>query len=143
MTKRTRRRPNRADQVPAGDGFSPRQQEEINRAISIARRESGLDYVVYVGSANGDARGFAARVLGRLPDARRTVVVFVDPAAHALEIVTGENARRYVDDRACALAAAAMTSAFVAGDLAGGIANGVIMLGEQARRPPSLHLDTP
>jgi hypothetical protein len=41
------------------------------------------------------------------------------------------------------LATASMTSAFAAGDLSGGIANGIVLLGEQARHPRSLHLDNP
>jgi uncharacterized membrane protein YgcG len=36
-----------------------------------------------------------------------------------------------------------MTSAFQAGDLSGGIANGVLSLAEYARVPRSLHTDTP
>jgi uncharacterized membrane protein YgcG len=36
-----------------------------------------------------------------------------------------------------------MTSAFQAGDLSGGIANGVLALAEHARVPKSLHTDLP
>jgi uncharacterized membrane protein YgcG len=36
-----------------------------------------------------------------------------------------------------------MTTAFSAGDLAGGIVSGVQMLGEHSRHPRSLHVDTP
>ena len=36
-----------------------------------------------------------------------------------------------------------MTTAFAGGDLAGGIATGVRMLGDHARAPKTLHTDTP
>lgn len=121
--------------MPAGEAFSPRQQAEINRAIEIARRETKLDYVVYVGAANKDPRLHARRLLAKLPDPAQSVLVLVDPAARRLEIVVGKEAARRVDERASSLAIAAMTSAFAAGDLAGGIANGVILLGEHARQP--------
>jgi uncharacterized membrane protein YgcG len=125
--------------VAAGDAFSARQRDEIERAIDIARRETGLEFAVYVGAANADPRAFARRLLAELPDPGRSVLVVVDPASRRLEIISGVVAGRVVDSRACSLAAATMTSAFAAGDLVGGIANGVILLGEQARRPPSLH----
>jgi uncharacterized membrane protein YgcG len=126
--------------VLAGDAFSPRQREEITRAITGALRQSGLHYSVYVGQAEGPARAYAlarhAELAGAAPD---SVLVFVDPAARQLEIVTGSRARRWLDDRACALAAMSMTSAFAAGNLAGGIAQGLQVLAEHARHPQSLH----
>ena len=47
--------------------------------------------------------------------------------------------RRRLDDRSTGLAAMTMTSAFQAGDLSGGIANGIIALAEHAQAPRSLH----
>ena len=70
------------------------------------------------------------------------MLVAVDPAARRLEIVTGGEVRRRLDDRSCALAAVSMTSAFEAGDLAGGIGHGVRSLAEHARTPPTLHTET-
>jgi uncharacterized membrane protein YgcG len=73
--------------------------------------------------------------------ADQAVLVAVDPGARRLEIVTGPGVRRRLDDRAAALAAMTMTSAFQAGDLSGGIANGILALAEHAHVPPSLHTD--
>jgi uncharacterized membrane protein YgcG len=126
--------------VLAGEAFSPRQREEIVRAIQAAQRQSGLNYSVYVGPADGPVRVYARRRHSELgPEAPDSVLVFVDPAARQLEIVTGSRARRWLDDRACALAAMSMTSAFAAGNLAGGIAQGLQVLAEHARHPQSLH----
>ncbi|HKA69382.1 MAG TPA: DUF5130 family protein [Actinomycetes bacterium] len=129
--------------MPAGEAFSPGQQEQINRAIELAGREGGLQFAVYVGATDGDAR-VAARALHRqMPNRSRAVLIYVDPARRALEIVTGTEATRVLDDRACSLAALAMTSTFAAGDLSGGIADGLRLLGEYAHRPPVLHLEQP
>jgi uncharacterized membrane protein YgcG len=130
--------------VPAGDAFSERQQEDVVRAIRLARQQSALPVSVYVGTLDGDSRAMAQKLHGALgDDASQSVLVAVDPGARRLEIVTGPEARRRVDDRAAGLAAIAMTSAFQAGDLSGGIANGVLSLAEYARVPRSLHTDTP
>lgn len=114
------------------------------RAIRLARRESRLPVSVYVGTLEGDSRASALRLHGALGDAAAaTVLVAVDPGARRLEIVTGTQVGRRLDDRAAALAAMTMTSAFQAGDLAGGISSGVLALAEHARVPRSLHTDQP
>jgi hypothetical protein len=127
--------------VPAGDAFSQRQHDEIVRAIRLAEQESRLPVSVYVGALEGDSRPAALRLHGALPDAPSTVLVAVDPGSRRLEIVTGSVVRRRVDDRACTLASLSMTSAFEAGDLAGGIVQGVGLLAEHAHVPPTLHTE--
>ena len=129
--------------VPAGDAFSERQQEDIVRAIRLARQQSQLSVSVYVGTLEGDTRAMALRLHGAIgKDSGRSVLVAVDPGARRVEIVTGLDVRRRLDDRAAGLAAMTMTSAFQGGDLAGGIANGVLALAEHAHVPKSRHTDS-
>jgi uncharacterized membrane protein YgcG len=126
--------------VPAGDAFSQRQNDDIVRAIRLAQQQSNLPVSVYVGTLEGDPRDEAMLLHGALgamaPD---SVLVAVDPGSRRLEIVTGPEVRRRLDDRSTGLAAMAMTSAFQGGDLSGGIANGIISLAEHAQAPRSLH----
>jgi uncharacterized membrane protein YgcG len=130
--------------VPAGDAFSERQQDDVVRAIRLARKQSQLPVSVYVGTLEGDTRAMALQLHAALGDDRDdTVLVAVDPAARRVEIVTGNAVRRRLDDRSAALAAMTMTSAFQAGDLSGGIASGVLALAEHAQAPKSLHTDQP
>lgn len=128
--------------MPGGEAFSANQQEQINRAVDIAERESELQFSVYVGATDGayaDTRA-AARALHReIPARSRAVLIYVDPARRALEIVTGTEASRVLGERACSLAALTMTSTFAAGDLAGGIVDGLRVLGEYAHQPRVLH----
>jgi uncharacterized membrane protein YgcG len=65
--------------------------------------------------------------------------VLVDPTAHLLEIVTGTEAHRVLDDAEVKLAALTMQTAFATGDLVGGITRGVQQLAEHARRPQLRH----
>jgi uncharacterized membrane protein YgcG len=124
--------------------LSARQQDDVVRAIRLARQQSQLPVSVYVGTLEGDSRATALQLHGALGDeAASTVLIAVDPGARRVEVVTGSDARRRLDDRAAGLAAMTMTSAFQAGDLSGGITSGVLALAEQAQTAKSLHTDTP
>lgn len=128
--------------MPAGKPFTPSQARDIERVLDTARHETGLRFSVYVGEAQGDARDHARRRHAMLQEPSRAVLVFVEPAARRLEIVTGSEARRRVDDGVCALAAMSMTTAFSVGDLTGGIVAGVSTLADHARQAPIAH-ETP
>ena len=110
--------------------------------VAAAERQSGLTFSVYVGSWKGGREGIEG-MLSTLPDPDRSVMVAVDPDGRHLEIVTGRLARIAVDDRACGLAGLSMTSSFSAGDLMGGLRDGLSVLGEQGRRMRVAHLDQP
>lgn len=126
--------------MPAGDAFSGGQVQAIERAIEQAHAESGLTYSVFVGDVEGDLREQGRQLMGALgADAASAVVVVIDPAQRRLEILTGAQAARHLDDRATALGAMSMTSSFTAGDLAGGIVAGLHTLSEHARHPRTLH----
>jgi Domain of unknown function (DUF5130) len=123
-------------QVPSGEAFTNDQIREIDRVVATARAETGLVFSVYVGGADGDIRD-AAEGLHALHGslAPRTVLVMISPGDKLMEIVTGEESSRRLSDRACALAALSMTTAFAGGDLVGGIVTGVRMLAEAAGKP--------
>jgi uncharacterized membrane protein YgcG len=126
--------------VPAGKAFSTRQVDEIERAIAQADQSSGLNFSVYVGEVAGNLRDFGRQLLGALgPDADTAVLVVVDPTARCLEVLTGRQAAYHLDDRATALGALSMTTSFTAGDLRGGIVDGLRTLAEHARQPRTLH----
>ena len=128
--------------MPAGKAFSGRQVEDIERAIAQANQASGLRFSVYVGDVSGELRPFGRRLLAVLgPDADNAVVVVVDPTARRLEILTGKQAAYHLDDRATALGALSMTTSLSAGDLRGGIVDGLRTLAEHARQPRTLHAD--
>lgn len=121
----------------AGDPgpFTDSQIRDISRGCTTASSETGLHFSVYVGPVEGEIRDHAERLhagLGAL--AARGVLVLVSPGDRQLEIVTGKDSSRRLSDRACALAALSMTTAFAGGDLVGGIVTGLLMLGEAAGR---------
>lgn len=121
--------------MPSGEAFTAEQEREISRACATATSETGIHHSVYVGPAEGDVRDHAERLhaaLGRA--AGNSVLIYVAPGERQLEIVTGKTCMRRVTDRACALAALSMTTAFSGGNLVGGIVTGVRMLSESAGR---------
>lgn len=125
--------------MPAGEAFTFDQRGSIERARGEAGASSGLSFHVYVGASGGEPREAARRLHRSLPTETSAVLVMVDPQARALEVVTGAEAHRLLDDSACSLVALSMQGAFAAGDLAGGIVHGLHQLGEHARHPESLH----
>ncbi|MGW3350366.1 DUF5130 family protein [Nonomuraea rubra] len=114
-------------------GLTAAQGDDVRKALHTAERRSGLRFGVFLGEPVGGRRHFAERLHAALgSEAGDAVVVFVDPAGRAIEIVTGENARRRLSDSACRLTAMSMATAFSAGDLIGGLLYGIGALGEQA-----------
>jgi hypothetical protein len=115
--------------------FNARQLSRIDEALTMASRETELYYTVYVGALDVPVRGHAERLhadLGAI--APYAVLLAISPGQRQLEIVTGAVSGLRLPDRACALAALSMTASFGAGDLAGGIVNGLRMLSDQAGR---------
>jgi hypothetical protein len=128
--------------VRAGDAFNDAQRAELERVVANADRLTGLSFLLHVGRLDGGRAGAEALLAGSGDRAADTVLVAVDPASRDLHIVTGSRAAARIDDRTCALAALAMTSAFAAGDLVGGIRDGVTLLANHGRAGAVRHLDT-
>ena len=128
-------------QVPAGEAFTGRERYDIDKAIRDAETVSRFEFSVFVGASEGETRPFAERLHATLTAPERSVLVMVDPAARILEIVTGSEVRRDLDDNEVNLAALAMQTAFAAGDLVGGITQGLMMLAEHARTPQMRHAE--
>ena len=120
--------------MAAGDGLTDSQRHEIDRAIRDAETLSRLEFSVFVGRSEGESRPFAERLHAALTAPDRSVLVLVDPGARLLEVVTGADAQRVLDDAQVRLAVLTMQTAFAEGDLVGGITRGVHHLAEHARR---------
>ena len=127
--------------MPGGDTFTPRERYDLDRAIRQAETVCRYEFSVFVGSAESESRPFAERLHSTLTAPERSVLVMVDPTARILEIVTGAEVRRDLEDGEVHLAALTMQSAFAAGDLVGGIISGLQLLAEHARKPRMLHAE--
>jgi uncharacterized membrane protein YgcG len=121
--------------------FSQAERFEIDKAIRDAETVCRFEFSVFVGSAEGEARPFAERLHAVLAAPDRSVLVMVDPSARIVEVVTGSEVRRVLDDPEVQLAVLSMQTAFAAGDLVGGITQGLLLLAEHARRPRMLHAE--
>ncbi len=119
-----------------GSPFTLKQLERLDEALTMASRETGINFSVYVGRLAGDSRATAEALHPRMgAKAANGVLLAVDPGGRVLEIVTGQESVKRLPDRSCALAALSMTAAFGSGDLVGGIVNGLRMLSDQAGHP--------
>lgn len=127
--------------MPGGEAFTGGERHDIDKAIRDAETISRHEFSVFVGTSEGETRPFAERLHAALSAPERSVLVMVDPGRRIVEIVTGAEVRRDLDDHAVHLAALAMRQAFAAGDLVGGICQGVTMLAEHARAPHRRHAE--
>lgn len=128
-------------QVSAGEAFTPSERHDIDRAIRDAETVSRFEFSVFVGGSEGETGPFARRLHSALTAPERSVLVMVDPSARIVEIVTGAQVRRHLEDSEVRLSALSMQSAFAAGDLVGGITRGVLQLADHARQPRMLHAE--
>ena len=114
--------------------FTTRQLLRLDEAMRLADKSTGLVFSIYVGGLDEPSRETAKKLHGELADPANSVLIAVSPNERVLEIVTGSAARKRLPDRACKLAALAMTAAFGGGDLAGGLVSGLAQLADHAGR---------
>lgn len=117
------------------DGFGRRGRGEVQRALQYAGEASGLKYAVVVQAADGPVRRWAESVHARMADPPRSVLVVLDPAAHAVEIVTGTRSGRRIPDEACERVADAIGRVAAGGDLVRALVGGLQQLGQIAGPP--------
>jgi uncharacterized membrane protein YgcG len=125
--------------VAAGELFRNADRLAIDTTIRKCEQQSRIEFSVFVGEADGDPRPFATQLHNTLVAPSRSVLIMVDPVARAIEVVTGGYVRSKVTDAEVELAIAAMQTSFAAGDLAGGIRQGITMIAEHATGPKTLH----
>lgn len=125
----------------SAEAFSSGQRGEIEKALRDAESVCPYRFSVFVGASEGETRPFALRLHSLLTTPDHSVLVLIDPAARIVEVVTGMDVRRDLDDGEVHLAVLSMQSAFAAGDLVGGIKRGLLMLAEHARPPRMLHAE--
>ena len=125
--------------MAGGDSLTAAQRLQIDKAIRDAETSSRHEFSVYVGRADGDPRAYAHQLHSSLVNPARSVLVLVDPAQRALEIVTGSEVRRTLTDEEVGLAVAEMTSLFEHDDLVNGVVRGICLLAAHAERPRTLH----
>ena len=111
----------------------------LDEALTMSSRETGLRFTLYIGDLGKQTRVTAEELhsqSGAHP--AESVLLAVSPGQRVVEVVTGSAAARRIPDRACALAVLSMTGSFAAGDLVGGIVNGLRQMSDQAGHPQAL-----
>jgi len=88
--------------------FTTRQLLRLDEALRLADQTTGLRFSIYCGDLDEPVREAAEKMHGELVDPANTVLLAASPSQRQLEIVTGEQARRRLQDRDCKLAAFSM-----------------------------------
>jgi len=113
--------------------FSSSQLSRLDEALTLACRETGLLFTLYIGELGTRSRERAEELHASLGDrAAEGVVVAVSPGERVVEIVTGAESGRRIDDRGAKLAVMSMVASFKESDLVGGMVEGLTMLADQA-----------
>ena len=116
--------------------FSYQQLSRLDEALTMASRETGLRFTLYLGDLGAHTRARAEELhAGSGGDPSESVLLAISPGQRVMELVTGAGAARRLPDRACALAVLSMTASFAGGDLVGGVVNGLRQLSDQAGHP--------
>ena len=119
--------------------FSFQELARLDEALTMSSRETGLRFTLYLGDLGTPTRVRAEELHARSgANPAESVLIAVSPGQRVVEVVTGAAAARRLPDRACALAVLSMTGSFAAGDLVGGIVNGLRQLSDQAGHPSGL-----
>lgn len=118
--------------------FSVVQLARLDEALTLASRETGLDFSVYLGELGSDTRDAAEKLHASIGEgAPRAVLIAVSPGERVVEVVTGAEAFQRLPDRAAKLAVMSMVASFKEGDLVGGLVSGLRMLSDQAGHAPA------
>jgi Domain of unknown function (DUF5130) len=120
------------DPSPNDHPFNPLQLSRLDEALTMASRETGLRFSVYLGDLGADATARAAQLHAELEGTTEAVLVAVSPEQRVVEVVTGPEARLRLPDRGAKLAVMSMVTSFKESDLLGGLLSGLRMLADQA-----------
>jgi Domain of unknown function (DUF5130) len=132
-------RSDEAEQSALDEIFTFKELARLDEALTMSSRETGLRFTLYIGDLGKRTRAEAEELHARSgANPTDAVLIAVSPGQKVVEVVTGAGAARRLPDRACALAVLSMTTSFAAGDLVGGIVNGLRQLSDQAGHPASL-----
>ena len=116
----------------SGLPFTPVQLSRLDEALTLASRDSGLRFSVYLGELGPRPTDTAQRLHGQMEGTDESVLVAVSPEQRVVEVVTGSEARVRLPDRGAKLAVMSMVASFKEGDLLGGLLSGLRMLADQA-----------
>jgi hypothetical protein len=128
------REPTRGDQP-----FTPVQLTRLDEALTLASRETGLRFSVYLGDLGANPTARVAELHEQLEGSNDAVLVAVSPGQRVVEVLSGAGARMRLPDRGAKLAVMSMLASFRESDLLGGLLSGLRMLADQAGGRPRAH----
>ncbi|ASR39102.1 DUF5130 domain-containing protein [Prauserella marina] len=122
---------------PSGP-FTTAQLARLDEALTLATRDTGIEFSIYLGELGSDSRVGAESLhdtLGARAD--DSVLIAVSPGERVVEVITGASAMYRLPDRGAKLAVMSMVASFKEGDLIGGLISGLRMMSDQAGHDPA------
>jgi Domain of unknown function (DUF5130) len=119
--------------------FTPVQLSRLDEALTLASRETGLRFSVYLGDLGANPTARVAELHDQLEGSNEAVLVAVSPGQRVVEVLSGAGARMRLPDRGAKLAVMSMLASFRESDLLGGLLSGLRMLADQAGGRPRAH----
>lgn len=120
--------------MATGAFLTDAERASLDATIRAAEQTCRAEISVYIGrTGDQDPHVFATSLHNTLVAPARSILVLVDPAKRAVQVVTGGYVRRKLTDAEAALAVEEMTRSFADGDLAGGLTRGIRLLADHAR----------
>ncbi|MFR9805596.1 DUF5130 family protein [Pseudonocardia sp. RS010] len=121
-------------EVDTSDGvpFTTPQLSRLDEALTLASRETGLLFAIYLGDLTEKTEVRAVELQASLERAPESVLVAVSPGQRVVEVITGSEAKLRLPDRGAKLAVMSMVASFKESDLLGGLLSGLRMLADQA-----------
>jgi hypothetical protein len=112
--------------------FTVEQLSRLDEALTLASRDTGLRFGIYLGDLGADSLARAKELHTELDGPAEAVLVAVSPGQRVVEVVTGDEAKLRLPDRGAKLAVMSMVASFKESDLFGGLMSGLRMLADQA-----------
>ena len=101
--------------------FTDHERLLMDNALTDATRSTKVRFNIYIGDLGSDSAVGADAVFPGTPEAVGSVLIAVDPNAHAIEVRSGRDVADRVNDRVCQLGVTAALSSFRQGDLIDGL----------------------
>ncbi len=110
-----------------------RERRTIDHAVKAAESRTGLQFCVYLGPGEQDARAQAEQLFVRAGlHERPAVLLLVAPDHKRVEVVTAPAARERLSDEACVRVIERMTPQFAEGRYVDGLVTGLQCLADEA-----------
>ncbi|MGL4306260.1 MAG: DUF5130 family protein, partial [Mycobacteriaceae bacterium] len=105
--------------------FSTQDLVSLDDTLTYSSRAAGVRFAVYIGDLGADTHAGAKAALASISDAHNSVLIAVSPNQKTIEVLSGSDLAKRVNDRVAQLGVTAALASFADGDLIDGLISAV------------------